>query len=152
MSQQLEDQRNYDVFRDCVEGPIIQKLLIPPRKLATNKKARGRKNSPVKAKAVVDIEDDAEDFAEFIDVIYSLLSRESVTELVSVLGHRDLLVPTIRTTDLVIPSYTGSPSAHSELLRSNPIHKSRPNSGCHSSLHFRHSPNLRLSPRPYLIS
>lgn len=69
MSQHHEDQSNYDIFRDCVNGPIIQKLLIPLKRSVTSRKARGRKNAAAKLETVIDIEDnDTLDFAEFVDV------------------------------------------------------------------------------------
>lgn len=68
MSQHFENQSNYDAFRDCVKGPIVQKLLIHSTKPVTNKKSRGRKNSSAIVEDVIDLEDNAEDFAEFVDV------------------------------------------------------------------------------------
>ncbi|MCJ1462030.1 hypothetical protein MMC07_000630 [Pseudocyphellaria aurata] len=65
------DHSNFDIFRDCVSGPIIQKLLIAPAKPSKRKTARERKNPAASLSATDEpiAEDNGDDFAEFVDYI-----------------------------------------------------------------------------------
>lgn len=77
MNYDEESNSNYETFRDCLSGPIIQKSALPPpvrlRKRKASKPTGGRKSTH---KATVESNDgpderngsDAEDLAEFIDV------------------------------------------------------------------------------------
>lgn len=69
-SSPADVQSNYGNFRDCVSGPIIQKLLIAPAKPLKRKTAREGRNSAAKLSATDDlsVENEADDFADFIDV------------------------------------------------------------------------------------
>lgn len=78
MSQSLlaaDNQSNYEMFRDCVSGPIIQKLLVAPVKPLKRKAARERKNSAAKLSATdnLNAEDEADDLADFVDVGFCIL-------------------------------------------------------------------------------
>ena len=69
--QAVMDQSNYESFRDCVSGPIVQKLLITSSKPVGRKAARGRKKSGTQsgtADPLADVKDDAEDLTEFVEV------------------------------------------------------------------------------------
>lgn len=62
-------QSNYGNFRDCVSGPIIQELLIAPAKPLKRKTAReGRKSAKLSATDDLSVENEADEFADFIDV------------------------------------------------------------------------------------
>lgn len=70
-SSPADVQSNYGNFRDCVSGPIIQKLLIAPAKPLKRKAAReGRNSAPAKLSATDDlsVENEADDLADFVDV------------------------------------------------------------------------------------
>lgn len=71
----LEEQSNYETFRECLSEPILKSLSTPPEK--PKKKKRVKKNSKTDItpdeteKSVDDAEsmsNDAEDLGEFIDV------------------------------------------------------------------------------------
>lgn len=69
----MEDQSNYTIFRDCLSGPIIQKLLLNPAKKPVSRRAKGRKNPATKvdnAEAPDDANDQevADDCVDFVDV------------------------------------------------------------------------------------
>lgn len=67
-----DDQSNYGIFRDCISGPIIQKLLIAPAKPLKRKAARERKNSAARLSAIDNwsAENEADDLADFVDVSF----------------------------------------------------------------------------------
>lgn len=73
-SIEADDQSNYEIFRDCVSGPIIQKLLIAQPKPLKRKAVRRRKIS-TKLSATDDwsAENEADDLADFIDVSFCIL-------------------------------------------------------------------------------
>ena len=64
-----EDQSNYDVFRDCIAGPMVQRLLTRSAEPVKKKSARSRKAT---ARSVVLVEEevrnDTEDLTDFVDV------------------------------------------------------------------------------------
>lgn len=61
---------NFDLFRDCVSGPIIQKLVIAPAKRSKSKTGRERKVSAAGLRATDELiaENDGDDLADFVDV------------------------------------------------------------------------------------
>lgn len=74
----MEDQSNYTIFRDCLSGPIVQKLLLNPAKKAVSIRAKGRKNSAAKAdnaemSSDANDQEAADDCADFVDVVISQL-------------------------------------------------------------------------------
>ncbi|KAI9822469.1 MAG: hypothetical protein M1827_000188 [Pycnora praestabilis] len=78
----VEDERsNYETFRDCLSGPIIQKSAVKGSKPQKRRNARGRKNT-IKVVEHVETQNErdeqgAEDLADFIDY----LATESFTSL-----------------------------------------------------------------------
>ena len=64
-----ELQGNYETFRDCVSGPVVQRLLSRPAKPVKKKAATNRKNG---TKSVIHTEQEvgngAEDLTDFVDV------------------------------------------------------------------------------------
>ncbi len=66
-----EETSNYETFRDCFSGPVIQKSAAEKSKPKTRRSSKGRKNAikPV-ASTSHDAADEqnADDLAEFIDV------------------------------------------------------------------------------------
>lgn len=74
----MEDQSNYTIFRDCLSGPIVQKLLLNPVKKPVPRRAKGRKNSAAKAdnaemSSDANDQEAADDCADFVDVVISQL-------------------------------------------------------------------------------
>ena len=64
-----ENQSNYETFRDCISGPVIQRLLTKPTKLVKKKGVQNRKNAIKSAvQAGEEIENEAEDLTDFVDV------------------------------------------------------------------------------------
>ena len=62
-------QINFETFRDCVSGPILERLLKPPAKPAKQKSARKRNNATRSAQYTErNLTDGAEDLADFVDV------------------------------------------------------------------------------------
>ncbi len=64
-----DSQSNYEVFRECLSGPIIQKSAVKPTK--PRKRKAGR--SAIKPVEIPDLHEehggnDAEDLADFVDV------------------------------------------------------------------------------------
>jgi len=67
-----EETANFELFRDCLSTPLIQKFATsPPKEKGKRKTGHGRKKSQA-VKADVSFEDDhskdAEELSEFIDV------------------------------------------------------------------------------------
>jgi hypothetical protein len=67
-----EETANFELFRDCLSTPLIQKFATsPPKPKRKRKNDHGRKKSQA-VKADVSLEDenskDAEELSEFIDV------------------------------------------------------------------------------------
>lgn len=133
----MENQSNYSIFRDCLSGPIIQKLLLNPVKKPVPRRTKGRKNSA----AIVDNsetsndandQEAANDCADFVDVdifkpIYSWDSPKLVNDpsnmlkqnFISVYSHRGLLFPASRPADALLLSDTKGISACGKIRRSN---------------------------------
>lgn len=132
----MEDQSNYTIFRDCLSGPIIQKLLLNPVKKPVPRRAKGRKNSA----AIVDNtetsnnandQEAANDCADFVDVdilnlsIPGILPSSQMTlqhakqNFISVYSHRGLLFPASRPADALLLSDTKRISACGKICRSN---------------------------------
>lgn len=80
----MGDQSNYTIFRECLSGPIIQKLLFNPAKKPIPRRAKGRKNSGVKVDSKAEISNDAndqeaaDDCADFVDVDILNLSLSGI--------------------------------------------------------------------------
>lgn len=64
------DQSNYGIFRDCVSGPVIQKLLLAPAEPLKRKAPRKRKSPTAKLSVTDELsaEDQTGDLADFVDV------------------------------------------------------------------------------------
>lgn len=72
----MEHRINYTIFRDCLSGPIAQKLLLNPVKKPVPRRAKGRKNSAAKADNAetsrdANDQEAADDCADFVDVVIS---------------------------------------------------------------------------------
>lgn len=76
MSFQGHGGNNYEIFRECVSGAIVQKSQSKPTKVAKKKaqrakrgtkKSDGKQNMPI---SVVEERADPEELAEFIDVSF----------------------------------------------------------------------------------
>lgn len=66
-----EEQSNYQLFRDCLSTPLIEKSVTEvPKKKKTRKYGRKTAIKPVSAPAA-DEANDAEELADFIDVSVS---------------------------------------------------------------------------------
>lgn len=67
-----EERSNYEAFRECLSGPIIEKASITPIKPRRRKAGKGRKSASEPVNTIEDHDepngDDAEDLADFIDV------------------------------------------------------------------------------------
>jgi hypothetical protein len=64
-----EHQGNYETFRDCFSGPIVQRLLTRPAKPANKKGAKNRKNAARSANyGEQEVGNGAEDLTDFVDV------------------------------------------------------------------------------------
>lgn len=64
-----EAQSNFDLFRDCLSGPLLQRSAIENAKVSQKRRTRGRKYSvkhDIDAHAIG--QGDAEELAEFINV------------------------------------------------------------------------------------
>lgn len=84
----MEDESNYTIFRDCLSGPIVQKLLLDPVKKPVPRRAKGRKNSAKNSAAKVDNsetlndandQEAANDCADFVDVDILNLSLPGIS-------------------------------------------------------------------------
>ena len=70
----VEDSANFELFRDCLSTPLIQKFATEPlRSKGKHKSGHGRKKSQAPG-ADINIDNDsskdAEELSEFIDVRY----------------------------------------------------------------------------------
>ncbi len=64
-----EHQGNYETFRDCFSGPIVQRLLTRPAKPVNKKGVKNRKNAVRGANYVEqEVGNGAEDLTDFVDV------------------------------------------------------------------------------------
>ncbi len=64
-----ENQSNYKAFRDCVSGPVIQRLLYTPANPIKKKSAKSRKNAARSAVPVEEeVSNEVEDLTDFVDV------------------------------------------------------------------------------------
>lgn len=64
-----EHQGNYETFRDCFSGPIVQRLLTKPVNSVNKKGAKNRKNAARGANHVEqEVGNEAEDLTDFVDV------------------------------------------------------------------------------------
>ncbi|KAL2355954.1 hypothetical protein BJ546DRAFT_584993 [Cryomyces antarcticus] len=69
-----DEKPNYETFRDCLEGLVIQKLAIRPARTRRRRPAKGRKNAikPVEVSKEAEEEqtgNDAEELGEFVDYL-----------------------------------------------------------------------------------
>jgi hypothetical protein len=63
-----DEKSNFELFRDILTAPLIEKCSISPPN--AQKKRKNRRRYPVVKAADVGNSNDAEDLAEFIDVRY----------------------------------------------------------------------------------
>ena len=68
-----EDDRNFRILRECLSGPMIEKLTAIPIKPNRRKSSKGRNNSSIYAAASGrgDDPNSAEDLSEFVDVLWA---------------------------------------------------------------------------------
>ena len=75
---------NFNIFRDCLSGPLIARSAETPSKTQKRRKHKGRKHAeitpPSQALDAVGDTEDAEDLAEFIDVGLSM-PHEMISKL-----------------------------------------------------------------------
>jgi hypothetical protein len=82
MSFQADSGINYEIFRECLSGVLVQKPKSKPTKLAKKKAQRAKRdakrpdNREITPESVVAESTDPEELAEFIDVsfLWALLS------------------------------------------------------------------------------
>jgi hypothetical protein len=62
------ESSNFQLFRDCISTPLIEKTTTLPSKKARNIRGNGRRKTAIKPVTPVEDPDDSEELAEFIDV------------------------------------------------------------------------------------
>ena len=76
-----EEQGNFNLFRECLSGPIIELSAVAPLKSSRKKSSKGRSNIKKVDETRHDRPDEdsdtVEDLADFIDVITSPACCES---------------------------------------------------------------------------
>jgi hypothetical protein len=62
------ESSNFQLFRDCISTPLIEKSATKPEKKTRKSRSNGKRKTTIKPVVPVDEPDDAEELAEFIDV------------------------------------------------------------------------------------
>ena len=65
-----EAQRNLDILRECLCEPVVYKARVDTNDATKGKSRNRRKKGPLKSSLTASHGDDAEDLADFIDVLY----------------------------------------------------------------------------------
>jgi hypothetical protein len=62
------ESSNFQLFRDCISTPLIERSTTSPSKKTRKGRGNGRRKTAIKPVIPVEEPDDAEELAEFIDV------------------------------------------------------------------------------------